>query len=108
MQRKDLVKTKIREKKTFFQVAHPSQCPQVDPERRDGVRIITLRHTKRNEIWLSLRDLEWAVRYLTVQHRLKGVGVVSDSDTGLGSEPQSSMDVPNEDGPTDDDECSDI
>ena len=86
--KKGMVQTKFRDApKTCFQVQHPSSCPQVDPQRKDGVRVITLRHTKRNEVWLSLNDLQWAIRYLTVQHKLKGVKVVHDSDPGPGGAP---------------------
>ena len=36
----------------------------------------------RRQIWLSIDDVEWAIRYLFHQHQLRGVGLVADDDEG--------------------------
>ena len=59
----------------------PARCPQEDPECTEQ-RLVTVHIVDRRQIWLSIDDVEWAVRYLFVQHQLRGVGLVADDDEG--------------------------
>ena len=55
----------------------PELCPELCP-----VRTIRLWIVDRQQIWLHMDDVEWAVKYLFVQNQLKGVPFVHDDSTG--------------------------
>ena len=59
----------------------PTRCPEEDSNCKD-YRRVTLHITDRRQIWLSIDDIEWAIKYLFVQHQLRGVAAIADDDEG--------------------------
>ena len=59
----------------------PQRCPEEDPDCKE-FRRIRLWIVDRQQLWLHMDDVEWAVRYLFVQNLLKGVPLVSDDSIG--------------------------
>ena len=49
----------------------PAQCPEENPNCTE-VRKIRLYIEDRQQIWLDLEDVVWAVRYLYIQNLLNG------------------------------------
>ena len=70
-------------KNTVVTVSMPERCPEQDPLCQE-VRKIKLFIEDRKQIWLHCTDLPWAVKYLYVQHMLKGVPMVSPDSAGPG------------------------
>ena len=64
----------------------PVRCPQEDPNCSE-FRKIKVYIQDRKQIWLDIQDVEWALRYLYVQHLLKGVPLVLEDSTGPGPVP---------------------
>ena len=64
----------------------PVRCPGEDPTCTD-IRKIRIYMKDRKQIWLDLADVEWAVRYLYIQNRLKGVPLIPDDSAGPGDVP---------------------
>ena len=62
-------------------VPFPVTCPEADPNCQE-TRTISLYVEKRQQTWLSIADVDWAVQYLYAQHVLKGVAFVSDDCVG--------------------------
>ena len=77
--------------KTFRQeivsVIMPERCPEED-DTGTQVRRVRLFIVDRQQIWLHMDDVEWAVKYLYVQNHLKGVPLVDDDSTGPGPDPR--------------------
>ena len=59
----------------------PARCPEEDPGCKE-VRKVRLHIEDRKTIWLHIDDVEWAVKYLFVQHQLKGVPMIAEEDVG--------------------------
>ena len=59
----------------------PARCPEEDAHCTE-VRKIKLYVTDRKEVWLHIDDVEWAIRYLYMQHLLKEVPLVPEDSTG--------------------------
>ena len=59
----------------------PAQCPEENANCTE-VRKIRLYIEDRQQIWLDLEDVEWAVRYLYIQNLLKGVPLIPEGSTG--------------------------
>ena len=57
-------------------VPMPVICPEADPNCQE-TRTISLYVEKRQQTWLSIADVDWAVQYLYAQFKLKGVESVS-------------------------------
>ena len=70
-----------RARNQIVAVDMPARCPEEDPSCTE-YRRVTLHITDRRQIWLSIDDIEWAIKYLFVQHQLRGVGAVADDDEG--------------------------
>ena len=62
-------------------VKFPSTCPELDPNC-ETTRSVSLYVDNRNQIWLCIDDVDWAIRYLYGQHKLKGVDAVSPESAG--------------------------
>ena len=62
------------------------RCPQEDPNCSE-FRKIKVYIQDRKQIWLDIQDVEWALRYLYVQHLLNGVPLVPEDSTGPGPVP---------------------
>ena len=56
-------------------------CPEEDPASA-ACRDVRPFIVDRKQIWPHIDDVEWAVKYLFVQHELKGVSVISADDAG--------------------------
>ena len=67
--------------KTIVTVDMPVRCPEEDPTGTER-RKIKMYVEDRKSIWLHIKDVEWAVRYLYVQNQLKGVPLIADDSTG--------------------------
>ena len=65
------------------EVPMPARCREVT-DAAQVQRKIKLYVADRKQIWLSIDDVEWAVRYLYTQNLLKGVPLVSDDSPGPG------------------------
>ena len=63
-------------------VIMPERCPEED-DTGTQVRRVRLFIVDRQQIWLHMDDVEWAVKYLYVQNHLKGVPLVDDDSIGL-------------------------
>ena len=63
----------------------PVNCPVVDPDGVGETCLVTLYIHDRQQIWIDVDNLDWAVRYLYAQNLLRGVVLVSEDDTGPGS-----------------------
>ena len=61
-----------------------SRCAEVDPTCTQ-MRPVKLYIEDRQKIWLSLDDVEWALKYLFTQNQLKGVPLVGEDDAGPGA-----------------------
>ena len=57
------------------------RSPEEDPDCTD-VRHIRLYVVDRKAVWLHIDDVDWAVRYLYMQNRLKGAPLVPDDSAG--------------------------
>ena len=68
--------------KQIFKVRMQERPEEEVGEDHQEQRVISLYVDDRVTIWLALEDVEWAVRYLYVQHVLKGVPLVSEDSTG--------------------------
>ena len=62
-------------------VKMPVQCPEENPLCTE-YRQVSLHIVDRRTIWLAIDDVDWAIRYLFVQHQLRGVALVADDDEG--------------------------
>ena len=74
-------------KNCVVKVDMPMHCPEIveaDSTNRE-MKEITLYIQDRKQIWLAITDLNWALRYLYVQHLLKGVPMVSADSAGPGA-----------------------
>ena len=60
-----------------------SRPPQIDPDCKQ-MRPVKLFIVDRRVIWLSLNDVEWALKYMYDQQHLKGVPLVAPDDAGPG------------------------
>ena len=57
-------------------VKMPAVCPEED-RRSTAKRDVKLHITDRRQIWLSIDDLEWFVRYMFIQNQLKVLATFS-------------------------------
>ena len=71
----------------------PARGPEEDPWRTE-LRKVRLYIQDRRKVRLHLDDLEWAIKILCKQHRLKGVPLVTADDRGPGSPGSSSVASP--------------
>ena len=62
-------------------VKMPAVCPEED-RRSTAKRDVKLHIEDRRQIWLSIDDIEWFVRYMFIQNQLRGVANVDDDDEG--------------------------
>ena len=62
-------------------VKMPAVCPEED-RRSTAKRDVKLHIADRRQIWLSIDDIEWFVRYMFIQNQLRGVANVDDDDEG--------------------------
>ena len=69
----------------FLELEMPVNCPEVDPDGVGETCIVRLHIYDRQQIWIDVDNLDWAVRYLYAQNLLRGVQLVGDDDTGPGS-----------------------
>ena len=58
-----------------------SLCPEAYPGNKE-TRCISLLILDHQTIWLSIDDVDWAVKYLYAQYALKNVRVLADDDSG--------------------------
>ena len=72
--------------KTVVSMDMPVRCPEEDPTCAE-MRKIRVYVEDRKQIWLDLKDAEWAARYLYIQNHLKGVPLIPDDSTGPGHVP---------------------
>ena len=56
------------------------------PEYQEGKKQVRMFIADRQQLWLDIAELPWAVRYLWVQHLLKGVPLVAPDDAGPSGE----------------------
>ena len=70
--------------KTVVVFPMPVRCKEEDPDCTE-YRTIRMYIADRKQLWLDMADLDWAMKYLYVQHHLKGVPLVADDSTGPGS-----------------------
>ena len=70
-----------RARNQIVAVSMPAQCPEEDRHCTE-YRSVTLHIQARNQIWVSIDDVEWVVRYLWMQYQLRGVHTVADDDVG--------------------------
>jgi hypothetical protein len=61
-----------------------ARCAEVDPTCTQ-MRPVKLYIEDRQKCWLSLDDVEWALKYLFTQNQLKGVPLVGEDDAGPGA-----------------------
>ena len=62
----------------------PARCPEEDPNCTE-IRTVRLHIVDRQQIWLHIDDVEWAIRYLFAQNQFKkGIPLVTDDDEGHG------------------------
>ena len=74
-----------RAKDRIFVTNMPKHCPEKAPDCKERCKI-TMYVEDRKTIWLCIDDVEWAIRYLYVQHILKGVPLVSPDSQGPSSD----------------------
>ena len=67
----------------------PTLCPEVTANLGSGTTMIALYIVDRRQIYIAAEHLDWAIRYLYTQNRLRGVPLVEGDDTGPGSVPAS-------------------
>ena len=58
-----------------------AECPEVDTDAAE-TRPINLFVVDRKQIWLSIDDVDWAIRWLYMQNLLKGVPLVPPNSQG--------------------------
>ena len=63
-----------------------SLCPEAYPGNKE-TRCISLLILDHQTVWLSIDDVDWAIKYLYAQYMLKNVAVVLPSDTGPSGAP---------------------
>ena len=73
-----------RAKNCIITVNMPIRCIEIDPNCTQ-MRPVKLFVTDRKTVWMSVDDVEWAMRYLFNHNQLKGVPLVGDSDAGPGA-----------------------
>jgi hypothetical protein len=66
------------------QIDVPVKCPE-EERRCELKRKVTIFIVDRKQVWLSIEDVEWALRYLYVHNVLKGVPLVSPDSAGPGA-----------------------
>ena len=64
-----------------FTFTMPSLCPEAFPNNT-ATRRISLLMLDHQTIWLSIDDVDWAIKYLYAQYALKNVRVLADDDSG--------------------------
>ena len=64
-------------------VQHQEVPEEVDPNS-EALRKILLFIQDRRSVWIPITEVDWAVKYLYVQNRLKGVGHVGADSAGPG------------------------
>ena len=65
----------------IFTFNMPSLCPEAFPTNK-ATRRISLLMLDHQTIWLSIDDVDWAIKYLYAQYALKNVRVLADDDSG--------------------------
>ena len=65
----------------IFTFTMPSLCPEAFPNNK-ATRRISLLMLDHQTIWLSIDDVDWAIKYLYAQYALKNVRVLADDDSG--------------------------
>ena len=59
----------------------PEFPPEEQPQSTQ-MRTVALYVVDRKQIWLDIKDIAWAIRFLYVQHWFQGVPAVSPDSTG--------------------------
>ena len=70
--------------KQVVTLSMPARCPEEAPNCTE-VHTIRLYIGDRQQVWLDLADVEWAVRFLYVQNLFKGVPLIPGDSTGPAS-----------------------
>jgi hypothetical protein len=70
--------------KTVVMVDMPIRCPEEDGDCRE-MRTVTLYIENRVSVWISVSDVEWAIKYMFVQNYHQGGPPVSDDDADVSS-----------------------
>lgn len=65
----------------FLTVEMPEICPELDPQSKARRKVLLLVYRK-DQVWISFDDVNWAMRYLYAQYCLKGVAHVPADDGG--------------------------
>ena len=68
--------TKTHAKGRFLDMSVPADCSDEDPTST-AANSIQLYVVDRPQAWLDFDELEWALRFMYMQHALRGVPVVS-------------------------------
>ena len=66
----------------FLKCEMPEKCPEAFPDC-GAKRIVRLYVHYKRTVWLLLKDVDWAVKYMYAQNVLKGVASVAQNDAGL-------------------------
>ena len=72
-------------KNMVLRIPMPDKCPQEDADCL-SFRVVRLYVVDRSQVWIHHEGVAWAVRYMFVQHQLKGVPSVQDDDVGPGGQ----------------------
>ena len=67
----------------------PVHCPEVDQTGDGETCSVSLYIVNRQQVWLEADSVDWDVRYMYVQHLLRGVPLVDPNDAGPGTCPSS-------------------
>ena len=68
-------------KNKILEVQVASECPEENPQCTD-MKTVRLFVVDRQQVWMCLDELEWAVSYVYKQFVLKGVPFVSPDSVG--------------------------
>ena len=74
-------KSRRIKKRTVVMYTLPDVCPEAFPANT-GTRQISCLLMDHQFVWLSLEDVDWAIKYLYAQHQLQGVHVLAPDDPG--------------------------
>ena len=85
--REQLRKNKVCRKQTPFKkqvcrIAMKEWPPEMTPDSPNIERMVSVYLEGNGEIWLHQDDLEWLIRSLYIQVKVKGVAVDPSDDTG--------------------------